>query len=320
MSDAAEILAELCVNAPNPEIRDCLRLYNVDKTTLDNERALNKCQKSTLVSSLEYLQVSDNDYNKEPLIRNLVCRIQNLFPDTCALCGETYVNNVNDSIILPCEICGQDVHRCILQLLGKEQTDVLTAADLMDHINPLKLPGIHYICAHCEPSTIPSKEAGRPSRGKKTSTKLTKNNIESSSKHIHSILSDNEPENDDDVNGDVVEHVTTEITNNATEEVTTHPPSTTEVPGVSDSQDKTQLSSRKPQEKLICRYYKNNNCKYGLKGKDCPYAHPAPCVKLLKHGTRSKNGCNKGKKCTEFHPKMCPTSITKGEFLTQDVN
>ena len=41
-----EILAELCVNAPNPVIKDCLRLYNVDKTTLDNERALNKFQKS----------------------------------------------------------------------------------------------------------------------------------------------------------------------------------------------------------------------------------------------------------------------------------
>ena len=26
-----------------------------------------------------------------------------------------------------------------------------------------------------------------------------------------------------------------------------------------------------------------------------------------------KKGCNQGKKCTEFHPKMCPASMTKGK-------
>lgn len=33
----------------------------------------------------------------------------------------------------------------------------------------------------------------------------------------------------------------------------------------------------------------------------------------MNHGTRAGKGCNKGSKCTDFHPKMCPLSISKGE-------
>ena len=33
------------------------------------------------------------------------------------------------------------------------------------------------------------------------------------------------------------------------------------------------------------------------------------CNKLLKHGTNSTLGCNKGKNCEEYHPKMCFSSL-----------
>ena len=33
----------------------------------------------------------------------------------------------------------------------------------------------------------------------------------------------------------------------------------------------------------------------------------------MNHGTRASKGCNEGNKCKDFHPKMCPMSITKSE-------
>ena len=68
----------------------------------------------------------------------------------------------------------------------------------------------------------------------------------------------------------------------------------------------------------ICRFYANNTCKFGAKGTKCPFKHPARCQKLLNHGTKQPNGCNKSKSCPDFHPKMCPTSITKRQCFAND--
>ena len=37
-------------------------------------------------------------------------------------------------------------------------------------------------------------------------------------------------------------------------------------------------------------------------------------------GTAQPNGCNLGRKCTAFHPKMCPSSITKRECFDEKCN
>ena len=76
-----------------------------------------------------------------------------------------------------------------------------------------------------------------------------------------------------------------------------------EHPENKDEEDKNQT----------CRHYMNNTCKFGISGKGCPYVHPKRCSKLMNHGTRAGKGCNKGKKCKDFHPKMCPMSIAKSE-------
>ena len=54
-----------------------------------------------------------------------------------------------------------------------------------------------------------------------------------------------------------------------------------------------------------------------MKGKDCPFLHPERCKKLLVHGTKQPDGCNLGRKCQHFHPKMCPSSITKRVCLDE---
>eukprot|EP00111_Clytia_hemisphaerica_P002173 TCONS_00006108-protein len=41
------------------------------------------------------------------------------------------------------------------------------------------------------------------------------------------------------------------------------------------------------------------------------------CRKFTQHGTNKQRGCNLGKRCKDFHPKMCFDSIRKGECLNK---
>ena len=64
-------------------------------------------------------------------------------------------------------------------------------------------------------------------------------------------------------------------------------------------------------EKPVCRYYRQRNCKYGRSGKGCPFSHPKVCMKFVRHGFDHKIGCNKGRHCNYFHPTMCKLSLQK---------
>ena len=68
----------------------------------------------------------------------------------------------------------------------------------------------------------------------------------------------------------------------------------------------------------ICRFYRQGTCKHGLTGCNCPQEHPPPCRRLMKHGNRSPQGCTSGRACEYFHPKMCPTSLSKRECFKAD--
>lgn len=65
-------------------------------------------------------------------------------------------------------------------------------------------------------------------------------------------------------------------------------------------------------QKKICHFYKTNSCRYHISGKGCKYAHPKPCPKLLKFGLNKEKGCNKGRHCSHYHPRMCYMSLNEG--------
>ena len=64
----------------------------------------------------------------------------------------------------------------------------------------------------------------------------------------------------------------------------------------------TELLKGKRKRNYVCKYYKFGNCKYGVSGKDCSYEHLRKCYGYLKAGSK---GCQKGGKCTYFHPPIC---------------
>ena len=73
-----------------------------------------------LVETMTYLGVPSQDvYVKPTIVHNLICRIQNLFPETCLICLESYCVGKDELRLLPCSICGQACHTpCVLGLFG----------------------------------------------------------------------------------------------------------------------------------------------------------------------------------------------------------
>ena len=327
------ILAELCSKAPDNEIRDCLRRYNKELPLRHLHAAFMVPLKKVLAKTAKYLKLNP-DANKPVLSHNIICRIQNLLPDKCHLCGEIYASKLDDKPFLACSLCGQEVHRCcIMDLVGI--TDDSSGLD----INPYRIPGIHYLCHPCEEKLIPrddSPEAyalnDEPHMMESTisvHTDVGDTGVSTSSSVTASSLSI--------LNEDTsleVQQLPTAITSLVQE--TSTPPNTanasvpkmstgpnTEVPGVtnvknvvdmlpndSTEQDLVQDNTKK---KKICIHYKRNQCQFGMKGKGCAFYHPEKCKKLMAHGNKMPKGCNLGQKCSSFHPKMCPSSITKLE-------
>ena len=90
------IVAELCADAPNNDVRDTLRLYDPRLDTRALVKQLNRASKNSLVESLSYLgQDGMSDYTKEACITALICRVQNLFPDQCSFLQGTVLHKAD---------------------------------------------------------------------------------------------------------------------------------------------------------------------------------------------------------------------------------
>ena len=98
--DSERILASLCVNAPDFEIRDCLRKYSCDYTLKRLKSVFNSSNKPILEKTASYLKINTSNLKKPGIIHLLICKIQNLLPDTCQICNESYVCEINDSPFL----------------------------------------------------------------------------------------------------------------------------------------------------------------------------------------------------------------------------
>ena len=134
VQEQQQVVAALCAAAPSNDVRDCLRKYDPSKPGWQIEAALKKFQKKLLVETLAYLGVPGmNEFQAAALPHELVCRVQNLFPDQCHLCHQSYCIKLDDKPIVSCAQCGQGCHnQCVLQLLN------ITEADLNEGNEPGK--------------------------------------------------------------------------------------------------------------------------------------------------------------------------------------
>ena len=268
-----------------------MRLYEYGKSIRHLEKTFNQCTKVVLENTLQYLNVEDQSkYVKPTIINNLICRVQNLLPDCCSICNESYSIRNGDHPFLECVVCGQEVHKpCIVNILG-EDTD---AANIQQLYHPFNLPGIHYICHPCEVSTLPHKDTGLKKKGKKLKSDETQYN-----NNLPDIRIVNQSQTISGATDRVIEEISdTDSINDNDNEVNAN----------------VEIDPVNKNSKIkICRFYLKGNCKHGIKGSDCSFNHPKAFCKLLQHGTRASKGCNKGNKCELYHPKMCMSSVREG--------
>ena len=297
------LIAKLCVSAPTPQIKECLRLYEYGKSSIQIEKEFKTCNKQTLVGTMNYLKIpNENNYTKDIVAHHLLCRIQNLLPDTCSICQETYIFELNDTPLLECAICGQEVHRtCFINLLGAANIDI-DKETFKDHYNPLKIDGIHYICRICSESTIPhpnaglSKKKSSHSRVKKSTAPVT-NIIENT--YVNDLI-----DSDNTLSDQINTQKITEMSDDGQEDEFQ----------TTNTQNENELLQK---SSTMCRYFQKSSCRHGIKGENCKFSHPPLCKKYLQHGTRNPRGCNLGKACQHFHPQMCMSSLRKGECFNQ---
>lgn len=287
-----DIIAGLCVDAPSDQVRDTLRNYDCTLDLKQNKTKYKKTNKQELVDTLNFLGVKNQDQRTKPTcVHNLICRIENLLPDTCSICKEDYKVGYLDTPLLSCEDCGQGSHnKCILDKLGVEEAEQesYTPDDASRKINPAGLPGIHYLCGRCSTEHIPSKETG--------------------------LLRRRAPEAIPGPEAETQEVTQTE-SQDGQEEGENEASNETPTPKRND--DTGASAKNDSSAKKTCHYYQKGTCRHGVSGKGCSYAHPKPCSKLIKHGNKAPHGCTLSRaQCDKFHPKMCPSSLSRGECIT----
>ena len=314
-----DVLTRLSAEAPSPEIRDCIRLYDQERDYTSNKKKLGAMSVATLVATMAYLGVPGQDiYTKPTVIHNLICRIQNLLPETCPICSESYCVKKDELELLPCAICGQACHTpCLLGLLEipEGERSSFGPDEAKKKINPYNLPGIFYICNICEDSHIPSEEAGK--RKKVTTQSATAEAVASE----ESVVGQQPvtPEDAQSQSQDLPGH-----TNNSGGPE--NPPILTPHQHQSTNQGQTNNNNNHHHSgqinehtnpKQVCPFYRKGTCRHGISGRGCPRLHPSACRKLLTHGNKGPRGCTRGSQCDKFHPKMCPTSLKNGECLRE---
>jgi hypothetical protein len=340
------ILAALQVKAESENkesVRDCLRLYREGQDTRQLTRAFNGVNKDILVLTMEFLQVpGEAIYNKPTVADHLITRIKNLLPSKCNHCTKDYVVDVDDKPLLSCAVCGRETHtECVTDLLGVTDDDEIAALnpeEVRKKINPLDVPGVHYMCGQCTDLYVSSPDSGKLHKAPDAAiatVSAPKKTIKPKKRNQNVSFAANDEANDE--GNDELSDDSDDESNKESCSSSEHDDSTASEES-DDEEGKTKKQKRdchhtkctcdgrskgiKPKKKTeqtkpICSFYRKGTCRYGISGKGCPKSHPAPCRKLLTHGTHNVRGCKKGKGCEKFHPKMCISSMNHGECLLE---
>ena len=299
------IIAALCADATTNTVRNCLRKYDPSKTSYQIEKELKKDKKEVLVAALEYLGVPDmNQYKAEALPHELVCRIQNLLPDTCHLCHQIFCIKIGERPIVSCVRCGQGCHNsCVLQMLGKSEEELNSGNNYgADIVNPYSTLGLFYLCEFCQKDVIPKKEELRVRQAKgNISHETAPHNSQTTRVDPAGSVNDAPQRSSQQQNDE----------SNATSETVIATVINHEQ--ISQNYVNNQGNySRETNTRPVCKHYKTGRCKHGISGKKdgtCNYSHPKACSKFLTNGTRRSGGCNRGDNCRFFHPSMCHSSL-----------
>ena len=209
--------------------------------------------------------------------------------------------------ILKCAMCGQGAHnQCLANLLGISEQELidLGPSEAKARINPFKIPGFIYMCEVCKRDSVPIVELIQPP-DTPAATAVADHPFDAQGAAAAVNQNQNSTLDDEAVSQNVQALADRHV-----------PSQQLQVPP--RQEDPNQQYQTDQSNALICGFYKRGICRFGLSGKGCSKQHPKACYRLIQHGTRGPNGCNRGTNCSMFHPKMCQQSIAVGECLTLD--
>jgi len=300
--ETEELIAKLCLKCEDPEMREHIRLYEYGRGTEAIKRRLKQVRNEPLLNLLRFLNngVANQQLPtlKKEIIHEIVCRIQNLLPDTCGMCDARYQLELEENPIMPCTRCFQSSHReCILEIINRIDPSIdinnLNAEEAKKLYNPLNIPGVRYLCKECDEAVVPKLAITEDQAPEDTDSAVTIPALEtipdtSGDNDVTSVNTDNDP-----------------------------PPNPPPNNRPSNNMPSNNETNPRMQKDILCKFHSRGSCRHGINGNGCNYSHPEVCRKFTNHGTRQPRGCNRGKKCKFLHPLMCIDSLRRGECLNQ---
>ena len=169
--DTEELIAKLCLKCEDQEIRKHIQIYEYGKGLQTIINRYNQVTNDNLKKLLRFLY-NDAIHQEIPtlkkdMVHEIICRIQNLLPDTCGMCSNKFQLEFEETPIMPCTKCYQGSHKeCVIKLINSSNTDInidnLGREESKKLYNPLNIPGVYYLCKACEEETIPLTDARKP--------------------------------------------------------------------------------------------------------------------------------------------------------------
>ena len=325
-ADVQNIIAGYCVDAPCEKVRDILRLYSPGNSYAKQKTIFNnRSNKADMVKTLQFLGESHSSWKEVKKIdcaHKLHYRIQNLMPEECGVCKETYVVSKSDTSLLACSICGHEVHHKCYQSLLEKNEEGLSIVEALK-----KMPGFHHLCPSCEDDIIPDDKLTTsvdsedpPPASPPFSQQPQQHPLQLQKQQQQQKQQPQQPPQQQKQPPQQQQQHKESGNPNSHESIDRSETKNSSSLSPNEGEEDLSKDDKECKKTPVCRHYKNNTCRFGMKGKGCEFEHPKRCTKLMNYGTKTGKGCNLGKNCTSFHPKMCPMSISNGECYDTHCN
>ena len=282
------------LNAAGAAAKRVISSYSPEKTYKANMKALKACKAAPLEECATLLGFTCREADKK-LYRNItiltdriILKIEALFEIHCDDCNETYSNTLEDEPPLTCRLCMQGSHNC-----DPVKEKMKTLKPIMEAEN---LPsGMVWLCHECKKKNdLSFLQPVMP-------TTLANNQG-----------AENKPE-EDDIDKDEEE-----------EEEEERRISPRRGRDLNDAIPKDAIPKDVTSKENVCEMYKRRQCPHGRTGKTlveglpCSKSHPPRCRRFCDYGPKSSSGCNRGKNCRYWHPRLCRHSLADGRCLQKD--
>ena len=158
---AMEVLGHFMADAEDDNVKKTLNKYRTDLDHQTNVKAflrtgVSACSVDDLKKTLIYFNSSETsleDFHKESLAELIVLRINELLPDTCTTCKESYVIGKDDDTFLQCFNCNKG---CCKECGETHVANVKNTA----------IKDVYWMCTKCVQTNIEFKKGklGKPSK------------------------------------------------------------------------------------------------------------------------------------------------------------